>query len=167
MFKDLIIVSNENLSGDAIGFGFGHDIDRNVILKGIKAEYGNVKIILGVRDKESWLRSLYNKYCDYGFKSYSRWYNENFNKSFLDYNKYIFDIKEQFDNVYIYDYSLLKNDFPAFKKRLCIFLGYEVDFNNVNVNRSVNIFSIYLLRFVNFCREFLAHLINRYKKRGV
>ena len=103
-FKHLKIISNENLSGDNLGLGFHLNIDRVTLLYAIFMKYHNCKIILGIRNKDDWLKSCYNKYCDYGHKSYKDWYND-FDKNLLDFDSYIKEINFLFSDVFIYNYE--------------------------------------------------------------
>lgn len=152
-------VSNELLSGNPSYPKMAGIEFRDMILKGVYGYYGDVKIIIAIRDKDKWVKSLYNQYVKTGFfYSYDKWYNIIFDKRFLDFYDYISNIKKMFSDVFIFDLEVFNI------KDLCYFIG--VDYNKVNnekANRSLTSNMINTMRIYNFIKEAYLYTFEGFK----
>ena len=151
------VLSNEFLSGHPVSpLRFGIEL-RTIILKGSREHFGNVKIILGIRDKDKWVRSLYNTYISgSGFYSFDKWYADIFDERYLDYLSYISEIKSLFDDVFIFDLD----EFNI--KELCKFINVDVSkIRNEKVNRSLNKPLLKILGTINLFTEGIKYYYRR------
>lgn len=144
------IISNELFSGNpAYPVRFDTDF-RDMMVKGLREKYGkNSNVILCIRNKDDWIKSLYNQYIRRGyFYSFDRWFNEIFDKKFLFFDEYIDDLKDNFDDVYVFDLD----EFDL--KKICDYIGVNVDDVKIEkVNKSINKLSLRMVRYSNFLRE--------------
>lgn len=112
---DKKVYSNELLSGMNI-------VERELFARGIYHKYGcKTKILLIIRDKDDWCRSLYNQYVK-SFNtclSFDRWFEKRFDKNLLDYDSYIKLLDGFFDDVFVYDYEDFIENKKKFVYRLC------------------------------------------------
>jgi len=103
----------------------------------LKELFPSAKIIFGIREKDSLLRSLYKKYVmDGGILSFDE-FIQTINLDKLEYEKYIQHLFRLFGkrNVYIYRYEKMKNDIHSFVEELCNFMKVEVpSFKNIRRN---------------------------------
>lgn len=96
----------------------------------IKKQYGDVKIIIGVRDPESLSKSLYSQYLKAGGNQpYIVWRRISLNESYLDYENYIRCLKLRFSDVHVYHFEDLNRCRGATLRFMCDFIGcsYPVD----------------------------------------
>lgn len=177
MFKDQNFISCEDFSGnpfrriDTEGL-----LRRDLILFGIRGMYGSdVKIILVVRDVDSWVKSVYNQAVKGYFREYrcfNDWYKDNFDSSFSDLDTYIYYVKSLFDNVLVLRFEDFLEDKRGFVDRICDFVGEDrVDFVDDVKNRRLNPVLLRLFRFYNLLVEsFLFCYKNGFKsflRRGL
>lgn len=117
-----ILISHEGLS---------IEYDKPAYKKYIVAEYlkklfPEAKIIVGIREKESWLKSIYSQYIrEGGTKTFEEFYRE-FDKEHLNFEKYISYLKSLFDEVFIYRFEDLKNNKYEVVKEICNFIGEPI-----------------------------------------
>ncbi len=121
------LISCENLSGSLLSsIKFGA-FERKALLYGMKALYPNARIIVGFRNKEKWLRSVYVQHIKQGrlYRSYNS-FLETVPTEFVDFDSYECLIRELFDDVYVYHFEDLKKDVDSFVRGICDFIGAEV-----------------------------------------
>jgi len=108
------------------------------IAKRIHKLFPEAKIILTLRNKDDWLKSLYNQYArTRGLKSFEEWYNDVFDKEDLNFEKFVKLLNDLFDDVLVLEYELLKKDSDLFVKKICNFMNVDVPkFNNIFVYKS-------------------------------
>lgn len=155
-FKTLIcksrknLVSNEDLSGTPFNPNSNPN-DRFMIADNIFKVYPEAKIILGLREKNSWMKSLYNQYLKIGgTSSFNQFKNEEFNKKYLDFNQYVEFLKDTFDDVFIYHFEDLKQNNERVVKDLCSFLHVNVpSYKNRRYNTSWSFFQKRLALIIN------------------
>ena len=119
------LISNEILSG----FPFGDNIaeERFSLINRLKLCFPDAKIIIGLREKKSFIHSLYKHYIKRGgMLPFNKWCNNELNKDYLDFNKYVNHIKSLFDNVFIYHYEELKKDTDTVIADMCGFMGVNI-----------------------------------------
>ena len=133
------IISNEWISGQPYHSKAKKE-DREIIAHKIHRIYPKAKIIIGIRDKQSWIKSLHVQYVRKGgtFK-FNDWYSKIFNKEMLDFDGYIELLKSMFDKVYVYHFEELKKDHKKFVKNICDFIECDVpNYKNIKHNTSWN-----------------------------
>ena len=122
----LCIISDESL----IGRVFDKDAsDMEPIALMLKRLYPKAKIIVGIREQKSMLKSLHNQYLkDGGYLSYEKFLEQNMDLDRLDYDRYINLLKKLFgkNNVWIYRFEDFKNDIDGVIKDMCEFIGCDV-----------------------------------------
>lgn len=157
--KGKILISNESLSGSprsSVKF-------RYYLTYGLKKSYPNAKIILGLREKKSWLKSLYNQGVKRGIYnvSYKKWLN-NFDLGLCDFDSYVKLLTDQFDDVFIYWFKDFRENKAGVLKDMCDFLG--VDFQNFDdsiKNPSYYDLTEQIFLFFNkFCMSFRIFIMN-------
>jgi len=124
---------------------------RENMLTKLKKDYPNANIIIGVREKNEWLKSMYNLYVKQGgFRDYNYWYNNLLNHDYLNFEKYLNELKNNFSNVFVYDFNFIKKDMEGFISDLCNFIGCKIpDYNNKVHRKSWNERQVKLARFIN------------------
>ena len=151
--KNIDIISKESFSGDILNMHslYKMFINRFTILEHLHKLYPSAKIILGVREKSSWLDSLYRQYIKQGGTlDYINWFDTVLNKDCLDTEKYIRVIKETFDDIFIYHFEELKKDTGKVIDDMCNFMGCNsIKFVNKKYNVGWNDRQIALGRFLN------------------
>ncbi|PNX47580.1 MAG: hypothetical protein BV457_05425 [Thermoplasmata archaeon M9B1D] len=166
------IISEESLSGYPINSSKIEYEKRMMLLMGIHRMYGRkTKIILGVRDKDSWTKSCYNQYIYGGlggFYNYKKWFDNVFDKRLLDFDSYISFINNNFDNVFIYNFEDFVKDKHKVIQEMLKFMGVDsitVDkiLNNLSdkiYNRRLGVLSLQVFRLNNFLKELYKYVIN-------
>ena len=135
--KRINIISNEQISGRPnVSFKVA---DRYTVIARFGKMFPDAKIIMVLRDKKSWINSLYKEYVKSGFGAYpfDRWYNEIFDEEFLNVEKYVDYLRSLFHEVMILQFEDLKKDHKIFVKKTCDFIGVDVpEYQNRVVNRA-------------------------------
>ena len=144
------VVSLESLSGVPHKPSVNQEC-RNVVIDRIYWVYPRAKIILGLRDKKSWLCSVYSQYIKTGgTKLFNDWYTNVFDKSLLDFKGYEKHIRSFFDNVLVYQYEQLNDDEKSFTKQICDFIGISIpEHENKVYNKCLSDKEIRRYRFMN------------------
>lgn len=151
-YKD-VLFSNEDLSG----FPIGDRLDRYEILSNLKYVFPDAKIIVGFRDIKSWINSLYHESVRQGYKyTFDRFMSE-FDPVYYDNDKYENVLKEYFDEVFVYYYEELKNNFDKVVDNICCFLQKDVPiYKKGEVNISLSDLQVKGLCCINwFCKSWL------------
>jgi len=119
--------SDEQLSGLVLNWRSGA-VTRNIMLYGLKALYPDAKILVCVRnDERAWVSSIYSQYVKQGgFKSFEQWFQQDFDKRFIDQKQYIDEIKKLFDDVYVFCFEDFLDDKEKVVGELCDWLGVPV-----------------------------------------
>jgi len=148
-----ILISTESLSGS-----YSRSVDfRNFLAYGMKTVYPDAKIIVGLREKNSWLKSMYNQGVKRGVfeESFDKW-NNNLDPRILDFDSYIKKLNELFDDVFIYWFEDFKKDKKKVIEDMCRFLDVDVPvYDDSRINPSY--YGIYE-RFFLFYNKFLSSL---------
>ncbi|MHA2039963.1 MAG: sulfotransferase [Promethearchaeota archaeon] len=118
-----IIISLEALSGS-----YKYSVDyRNYLANGMKAVYPDAKIIVGLREKNSWLKSMYNQGVKRGvFKETFDEWNNSIDPRILDFDNYVNKLNELFDDVFVYWFEDFKKDKKKVIVDMCNFLDVDV-----------------------------------------
>ena len=124
--KNLCILSDESL----IGRVFKKDIsDMEPIALMLKRLYPDAKIMIGIRDHKSILKSLYSQYVKEGGNlGYEEFLDEKINMERLNYKKWIDLYKKLFGEkkVWVYNFEDFKKDIDKVLQDMCKFIGCEV-----------------------------------------
>jgi len=116
------LFSDENLDGGSYRL-FNTVEQRYNIMENLHKLYPNAKIILCIRDKDSWLKSAYKQYI-VAYKSCSfEEYKQRIDKGFLDFDEYIKRLNKLWTNVYVCEFIDLKRSPVKFVNELCDFIG--------------------------------------------
>jgi hypothetical protein len=121
--KGKVLISLEALSGT-----FTYPIDfRNYLIHGIKAIHPDAKIIIGLRDKNNWVKSMYNQGVKRGvfYDTFEEWY-DNLDLRILDFEGYVKILKELFDDVFVYHFEDFKKDKEKVVDDMCRYIGVDV-----------------------------------------
>lgn len=162
--KDMLnIISNEGFS-----FSMPHlsrcsiDYQKNVLLC-FKKLFPDAKIIVGVRNRDSWLKSCYSEYirASGGFISFDK-YVEKFGNYIIDMDDYVSRILCLWDNVFVYRQESLYDDVSS----MCVFMGCVCpSFERKVIRQSFSKNQIFILRFINFCVPSIFYsLLSRFLK---
>jgi len=136
------IISNELLSGRPMRLTIDDIIDTNEryhYAKEIKYKYGDVKILLGIRNKPELMNSLYSQYLKGGGTMiWSIWKHTYLNWSYLNYEAYIQYLSNKFSDVKVYRYEDFRDRKEQFVKELCDWLGCDVPkYSDYPVNKGL------------------------------
>jgi len=130
---------------------------RKTIIERIHKVFPDAKIIIGVRDYESWYRSLYNLYLS---KGYTGTLNDVIEEDlYRDSDGYIDFVEKLYgkENVFVYDQKTMATNFGGWLKKLSYFLDIDLSFVvNKRVNQSWLPLSLTL-----------AKRLNRYFRSGL
>lgn len=126
----LNIISDEELSVNPhLPPCHGNYLDseqRTVIAKRLHSIFPEAKIILGIRNKDTWLRSVYSQYVKGGgVHNFDSFVSNVFDHHFLDFESYIDCLKGLFNEVLIYRFEDLKQDPNSFVSNICDFIGVD------------------------------------------
>lgn len=116
----------------------------------IKNCFPNAKIILGIRNKELWQKSLYSQYIINGGILNFEEFKENIDSGYLNFEKFIEYLKTKFSDVYVYRFEDLKKNHQKCMDELCKFIGVKpLKVINEQFNISLSNNQIKFLRFLN------------------
>jgi hypothetical protein len=143
---DLILKENKiNLiSGEAFSHSMPHNcLNQANTLKLLKKLFPNAKIILGVRDEDTWLRSCYSEYIKTGGRKSFKKYKE----LKYDISGYVNKVEGLWDNVFIYHQEKLNQELSS----MCNFIGVEMPILGkvTKVNKSFTTTQLKLWRVIN------------------
>ena len=131
-----VLVSYEGLCGD-----FRYPVQlRYFMLHGIKKLYPNAKIIICIRNKKSFIDSLYHQGVKSGivWERKKDWLKIRDNRMF-NFNKYTADILTLFGvkRCYIYKYNTFKKDKQKVLTDMCKFLNVKMPMNikDISINK--------------------------------
>lgn len=153
------------LSGEAFSLSMPHydkshyKTNRQNALEYLKRLFPDAKIIIGVREKDSWLKSCYSQYIIQGgifsFEDYLKKYENNI----IDINQYLEQLHEFWNDIFVYDFKDLKSNTDQVISDLCSFMYCPVPrYEKKKRNESLNKNQIRILRKINkICS--LSHII--------
>jgi hypothetical protein len=132
----LNLISNENLDGGSYRL-FNKAEKRFAIANNLKKLFPDAKIVLCLRNKESWLKSAWKQYV-IAYKSYSfSEYRETLDPHFLDHEKYVRHLKGLFREVHVCWFEDLVSNPQDFVKELCFFMKVQVP-ENIDYSKKHN-----------------------------
>jgi len=125
----------------------------------LKKRFPNAKIIIVIRERKSWVLSIYNQYVKEGGKySFRKWWKKKFDIQFLD-TVLMYYVTTIFDDVLILHMDDLKSG--KFVKKLCDFIGVPVPkYRNIRYGKSLSPMSLLIIRIFNL---FNIHLYKFYR----
>lgn len=141
------IICDEHLAGAP--YYPGEFEKRFIVADNLKAMYPDAKIILGYREEESWVKSMYVEYVRQGGVLYlDDFYEQCCDKRFFNgFDGYVKYLKSLFSEIHICKFKQLREDPHKFVEGVCSFLGVDVpDFNSTPRNMSYSDFQANLVR---------------------
>jgi hypothetical protein len=121
---DKILISSEGLSG--VPYINDNAEIQYIIANRLSRIFDNANVIIGIRDKEDWKKSLYKQYIRVGGTlSFLQWSEEIFDDNFLDFERYICFLKNKFNRVHIFDFEKFKKNNDKEIEKMCKFIGVE------------------------------------------
>lgn len=139
--KDKVnLISSEQFYGKPMELDYPrHSSDEMLrIARRLYRLFPYARILVGTRNKKSWLYSVYKQYTRrvgtlINFKDFK----DQFDEGFLDFERYIDFLKEKFPEVYVYRYEELKENHQKFVDDICEYLGVDAPVvDNVVYNKS-------------------------------
>ena len=125
-----ILISDEHLSShyflDEKGWKCG---SRFTIANRLKKLFPDANIIIVIRNKDDWARSLYIQYLKSPYRPNITFdeFKENLEKTgAIDFESYIEFLKENFNDVLVLNYEELKSDPKNFVKKICDFMKVDM-----------------------------------------
>ena len=159
-----ILISDEDISGTPLIFG-SKAIEREKMAYALHKLFPDAKIIVGIRDKDSWFNSVKNHILrTYPYRG-KKEVMENFDYEYLEFDKYINLLKKLFgeNNVYVYVYEDLKANPNKFIEGICKFIGVETPyFENKIINRRI---SKWQLKIINMIAMLVRKCYKAYLRR--
>ena len=146
----LVIVSDERFTCSLRPY---HDIANARLgwVRRLKKSYPDAKILIILRDKKRFVKSLYSQYVKSGgIYEYGRWRKTVFDEDSLDYNTLINMYKKNFNSVLFLPFEYLKQDEYQFIKTICDYVDRPVPtYKHQVVNRHLGHYSIKMVRILN------------------
>jgi len=159
------IISHENLAGVSNPSPASH---RFIIADYLHKLFPDAKIIVGIRDKDSWLYSLYSQHIRNGGSLSFEEFLAKFDKRCLDFEEYISYLKSLFSEVYVYRFEDLIRNKAEFVKKLCDFIGEPVPrYKDKKRRVSLKSYQLKTIRFINktitndLVKRVVLYVINR------
>jgi len=165
-----VLEGKVNLVSDELytinNFSSTNEVGPFVVADRIYKIFPDAKIILVIREKEDWKRSLYNQYLKSkpSYISFEEWESDILFD--FDFKKYEIYLKKFFKEVLVLHYEDMKKEQKRFIKDLCNFIGCKVPEHTTGViNKSLSKRQLKFMRRVknlevpNCLKKFLAELL--------
>ena len=148
--KNILLISNEDLIPSMPHYE-NNDEAFNVFTT-LNILFPHAKIILGVRNSDSWFKSCWNHYIrTSGTMSYKE-YLMGYGGNVMHPVDYIAAIKKLWTNVFIYRQENLKENPKQEIEKMCRFIGVPVPpFETTIVRKGLSSNKVRLLRLINCC----------------
>lgn len=168
-----ILISHEGLLGVPFNYKRSWLDDQLLSIKNINKTFNNVKIIIGFRDHDDLILSLYKQYLhEGGYLKFNDFYNFNntgiLKPDDLIFEKRILSLKKYFgENVFIYHQSDLKSNLELFLYNLSLFVTNKNQIFDLSKrlkkgeNIGVGYYQSILLRKLNFFSDKYINLNNK------
>jgi len=143
-----ILISEEGLSGIPTKLYDGSEVYSTV--DSLSRLYPDAKIILCIRNKDIWVRSVYSQYIKSGGTKTFKQFKVILNPIYLDFDSYIRYLMSKFKDVYICHHEDLVKDHKKFIGDMCKFIGVKVpEYTNKVHNKGFTNNQLRILRFLN------------------
>jgi len=136
------LISNENICFFIKHFDTDKDVkyypDSKTILKRLKKVFPDASIIFCTREKDSWLKSVYNNSVKNGYAHSFEYFLKH--SEYIDIDDFVKTLKELFDDVFIYRFEDFVQNKQKIVSDICNFIGTDVP-NNIDyrkVNKSLS-----------------------------
>jgi len=126
--KGKILISDEDLSGQPWILNKKYNANmRKDIAYTLYTLFPDAKIIVGIRDKQSWYDSVFRQCKKMNPTITRNEFKRRFDKNYMDFEYYISLLKQLWgkNNVYIYRFEEIKRDATSCIKGICSFIGVE------------------------------------------
>jgi hypothetical protein len=143
------IISSEALSGAP--YVRSDAKIRFTIADRIKSCFPDARIIIGIREEKSWLKSLYSQFIrNGGFYDFDSWLEKVVDKDYFDQESYIKYLKSLFSNVYVFSFE----DFCKNKKEvvteMCKFMEVNyIDYQDIKYNTKLSKNRLNIIKYLN------------------
>ena len=155
-----VIISHEGLS---ISDVFEPAYKKYMVAEYLKKIFPDAKIIVGIRDKDSWLRSMYSQYIRNGGGGSYDYFISHLDKEHLNFEKYINHLKMLFNDVFVYKFEEIVSDKARVVKEMCDFIGEPVpDYRDKKYRVSLKPYQLRALRFFNRILPYNVNRVFRY-----
>jgi len=143
------IISDESLTG--LPYQGGKATDQYLIADKIKKIFPDANIIVTTRESDSWLHSLYSQYIrNGGTQSYEGWFENIFDKEYLNQKGYVKYMEKRFLQVLQIDFSDFYNNKQEVIRKLFDFLHVDAfDYKDIRYNTRLSDFQHRVIRFLN------------------
>ena len=152
LFPKLVLKNKKIITSEALCSQWNYPVShRKYLMYGLKHMYPDASIIIGIRDKNTWLKSMYNQVVKRGVTTlgFKEWV-DTIDPELLDFNGYVADLKKTFKNVFVYHFEEFCINKIGIIIRLCDFIGCEVPvYNDEIVNWSYYGFKEKIILFFN------------------
>ena len=123
------------ISDEGLSRSMPHNKNRMELVETLHRNFPDAHIILGIREKKSWLESCYAQYVKAGgslrFNEYLRRYD------YIPPGEYADIIRSMWENVLVFHHMDLKNDCDKAIQNICCYMGVQVpafELRSVNVS---------------------------------
>lgn len=121
-----IIISNPSFAGTPFLHYEINVENRYKNLERLKTFFPNARIILCLRKKENMLRSLYSQYAENGgTKNFDDFLCSELDMSWFDYAAYIVALKNNFRDVFVFNFEEFKQRPLSMMENICVFMDVE------------------------------------------
>ena len=146
---------------------------RNLVKQGkisinkIKKIFNDPKIIFGYRKHSDYIKSLYLQSLNMGkywsFNDFFSFNDENslFNEKDFYLKPIIYELKQNFTDVYLYDFEDLKNDNEKIVNDMLYFLGSKMKFNDFEIKHENVSIKTQLNKLNSFTQKFFLSLYSK------
>lgn len=156
--KRVLLISSEGLLSSMPQYPDNGTVEDSI--EALHRIYPDAKIILGVREATSWVKSCWNQYIRGGGTASFFEYCKKYGNNCMIPSEYIKPIKSRWKNVFVYDQYELKRCPYRIIEDMCDFIGVPMPRLEVKTtNRSFTNRKIRLLRIVNHCTFGLYNMV--------
>jgi len=148
---DKILISYEELSHTRIQPNNPSSLNYNYEMANkLSVLFPDADIIIGIRDKDSWIKSMYSRFLLEGSKlSFSK-FCSSLNPDYINQDNYVKFLKDKFRRVYIYNFKDMVKYPKKIVTELCEFMDIDIpNFENKTYNISFSNNQKKVLRFMN------------------
>jgi len=143
------IISSEALSGAP--YVRSNAKIRFIIADRLKSCFPDAKIIIGIREKKSWLKSLYSQFIrNGGIYDFDSWLEKVVDKDYLDQDSYIDYLKSLFRDVYVFRFENFCNTKKKVVIEMCklMEIGY-IDYRDIKYNTKLSKNRLNIIKYLN------------------
>jgi len=143
------IISSEALSGAP--YIISDAKIRFTIADRLKSCFPEAKIILGIREGKSWLKSLYSQFIrNGGFYEFDGWLEKVVDKDYLNQDSYIDYLKSLFKDVYVFRFEDFCNNKKKVVTEMCKFMEIDyINYQDIKYNTKLSKNRLNIIKYLN------------------